>query len=165
MSVADYRVREGAAADLVGVMRLEQETAEAPHWTAAEYEAIVDSGGFANGAVRRRLFVVEGEAGLLGFAVGKVLVSEAVSLGELESVAVGVSMRRSGVGRMLCEAVIRWCVERGATEVELEVRAGSVGAIALYRGLGFVAVGKRAGYYRDPVEDALLMQLRLAEGA
>jgi ribosomal-protein-alanine N-acetyltransferase len=164
MSVVDYRVREGVAADLVGVMRLEQETAEAPHWTAAEYGAIVDSGGFA-GAIRRRLFVAEGELGLLGFAVAKVLVSEAVSLGELESVAVGVSARRSGVGRMLCEAIIRWCVERGATEVELEVRVGSTGAIALYRGLGFVAVGERAGYYRDPVEDALLMQLKLAEGA
>src|SRR3984885_3310683 len=163
MSLVDDRVREGVAADLVGVIRLERETAEAPHWTAAEYGAIVDSCGFADGAVRRRLFVAEGEAGLLGFAVGKVLVSKAVSLGELESVAGGVSTRRSRVGRMLCEAVIRWCVERGATEVELEVRVGSVGAIALYRGLGFVAVGKRAGYYRDPVEDALLMQLRLAE--
>jgi ribosomal-protein-alanine N-acetyltransferase len=85
-------------------------------------------------------------------------------LGELESVVVGVSARRSGVGRILCEAVVRWCRERGATEVELEVRAGSVGAMALYKGLGFVAVGERAGYYRDPVEDALLMQLRLAEG-
>jgi ribosomal-protein-alanine N-acetyltransferase len=163
MSVV-YRVREGVAADLVGVMRLEQEIAEAPHWTAAEYGAIVDSAGFADGAVRRRLFVAEGKAGLVGFSVGKVLVSGVVNLGELESVAVGVSTRRSGVGRMLCEAVIRWCVERGATEMELEVRAGSAGAIALYRGLGFVPVGARAGYYRDPVEDALLMQLRLAEG-
>jgi ribosomal-protein-alanine N-acetyltransferase len=164
MSVVNYRVREGVATDLVGVMRLEQETAEAPHWTAAEYGAIVDSGGFADGAVRRRLFVAEDEAGLLGFAVGKVLASEAVSLGELESVAVGGSTRRSGVGRMLCEAVIGWCMERGATEVELEVRAGSMGAIALYIGLGFVVVGERAGYYRDPAEDALLMQLKLAEG-
>src|ERR1700722_12681540 len=152
MSAVDYRVREGVAADLVGVMRLEQEIAGAPHWTAAEYGAIVDSAGFADGAVRRRLFVAEGETGLLGFAVGKVLVSEVVNLGELESVVVNESTRRSGVGRTLCEAVIRWCVERGATEVELEVRAGSTGAIALYRGLGFVPVGKRAGYYRDPVE-------------
>jgi ribosomal-protein-alanine N-acetyltransferase len=145
-------------------MRLERETVEAPHWAEAEYVAIVDSGGFSDGAVTRRLFVAEREAGLLGFGVGKVLVSDAVSLGELESVAVDVSARRSGVGRTLCEAVVRWCRERGATEVELEVRAGSAGAIALYRGLGFVAVGERAGYYRDPVEDALLMQLRLAEG-
>jgi [ribosomal protein S18]-alanine N-acetyltransferase len=164
MKGIEYRVREGVASDLEGVMRLEWEVAEAPHWAAAEYRAIVDSGGFADGAVRRRLFVAEGETGLLGFSVGKVLVSEAMGLGELESVAVDVSARRNGVGRTLCEAVIRWCRERGATEVELEVRAGSVGAITLYRVLGFVAMGERPGYYRDPVEAALLMQLRLAEG-
>jgi ribosomal-protein-alanine N-acetyltransferase len=111
----------------------------------------------------RRLFVAEERAGLLGFAVGKVLISGAVSLGELESVAVSVPARRGGVGRMLCEAVVGWCRGQDVTEVELEVRAGSAGAIALYAELGFLVVGRRAGYYRDPMEDALLMQLRLAE--
>lgn len=164
MSVIEFRVREGVASDLIGMMRLEQETVEAPHWVETEYAAIVDSGGFADGALTRRMFVAEGAAGLLGFAVGKVLVSGAVSLAELESVAVRVSARRGGVGRALCEAVIRWCRELGATEMELEVRAGSAGAIALYAGLGFHAAGERFGYYRDPVENALLMQLRLAEG-
>jgi ribosomal-protein-alanine N-acetyltransferase len=158
-----YRVRVGVAADLAGVVRLERETAEAPHWAEAEYEAIVEARGFADGGVRRRLFVAEGGVGLLGFAVGKVLVSGAVSLGELESVAVSWSARRGGVGKKLCEVVVRWCREQGATDAELEVRAGSAGAIALYAGLGFLPVGKRAGYYRDPMEDALLMQLRLAE--
>jgi [ribosomal protein S18]-alanine N-acetyltransferase len=164
MNVIGWRVREGVAADLAGVTRLERETAEAPHWAEAEYEAIVEADGFADGAVRRRLFVAEGKAGLLGFAVGKVLISGAVSLGELESVAVSVYARRGGVGRTLCEAVVCWCREQDAMELELEVRAGSAGAIALYVGLGFFAVGRRAGYYRDPVEDALLMQLKLAEG-
>ena len=90
--------------------------------------------------------------------------TQAFLLTALDSrVAVSVPARRGGVGRALCEAVVRWCRERGATEVELEVRAGSAGAIALYAGLGFLAVGRRAGYYLDPVEDALLMQLRLAE--
>jgi [ribosomal protein S18]-alanine N-acetyltransferase len=157
-------VREGVAADLAGVVRLERETAEAPHWADAEYEAIVNAHEVAGGGVRRRLFVAEGQAGLLGFAVGKVLVSGAVSLAELESVAVSVSARRGGVGKKLCEAVVRWCRDQDATEVELEVRAGSAGAVALYAGLGFLVVGRRVGYYREPVENALLMQLRLAEG-
>jgi [ribosomal protein S18]-alanine N-acetyltransferase len=38
----------------------------------------------------------------------------------------------------------------------LEVRAGSIGAIALYEKEGFVRVGLRKGYYRDG-EDAVLM--------
>ena len=72
------------------------------------------------------------------------------------------SARRAGVGRALCEAVIGWCRKQGATEMELEVRAGGLGAVALYHGLGFAVVGQRRDYYRDPTEDALLMRLRLA---
>jgi [ribosomal protein S18]-alanine N-acetyltransferase len=162
LSAIECRVREGVAADLPGVVRLERDTAEAPHWAEAEYGAIVTAHEF-DGGVMRRLFVAEERAGLLGFAVGKVLISGAVSLGELESVAVSVPARRGGVGRMLCEAVVGWCRGQDVTEVELEVRAGSAGAIALYAELGFLVVGRRAGYYRDPMEDALLMQLRLAE--
>jgi ribosomal protein S18 acetylase RimI-like enzyme len=45
-------------------------------------------------------------------------------------------------------------------EIALEVRAGSVGAIAFYQGLGFVRVGRRARYYNDPEDDALMMRLR-----
>jgi ribosomal-protein-alanine N-acetyltransferase len=64
----------------------------------------------------------------------------------------------------LCLAVADWCRDRGARALELEVRAGSVGAIALYDGLGFVVAGRRAGYYREPAEDALLMRLALIDG-
>jgi ribosomal-protein-alanine N-acetyltransferase len=45
--------------------------------------------------------------------------------------------------------------------LELEVRAGSIGAIALYSSVGFVVAGRRRDYYREPVEDALLMRLDL----
>ena len=48
--------------------------------------------------------------------------------------AVEAAARRSGVGKALCEAVAEWCREQGASGLELEVRAGSEGAIALYRG-------------------------------
>jgi ribosomal-protein-alanine N-acetyltransferase len=164
MSTVGCQIRAGNAGDLVGVMRLERATPEAPHWAEGEYAAIVSPDGSAEAAMRRCLFVAEAESALLGFAVGKVLFTETLRLAELESVAVSASARRVGVGRALCEAVIGWSREQGATEIELEVRAGGVGAVALYHGLGFAVVGQRGGYYRDPTEDALLMQLRLAEG-
>jgi ribosomal-protein-alanine N-acetyltransferase len=46
--------------------------------------------------------------------------------------------------------------------MELEVRASSAGAIALYTGLGFVEAGRRPGYYAEPKDDAVLMRLELA---
>ena len=145
------------AGDVAGVIALEHSAAEAPHWAEAEYAAMV--GASASG-VRRGFFVAELRERLVGFAVGKVVGDSA----ELESVAVDVEVRRAGVGRALCVAVAGWCTEQGAAVLELEVRAASAGAIALYTGLGFVFAGVRRGYYRDPVDDAVLMRLELVEG-
>jgi ribosomal-protein-alanine N-acetyltransferase len=159
MRVVGFRVRVAEAGDVAGVVALERVVAEAPHWAEGEYAAMVDAD--ADKPVRRCFFVAEAEARLVGFAVGKVIGSDEESVSELESVAVEASARRGGVGRGLCKAVADWCRGRGATALELEVRAGSAGAIALYSGLGFVVAGRRAGYYREPVEDALLMRLDL----
>jgi len=38
---------------------------------------------------------------------------------------------------------------------------GNQAAIELYAGIGFVAVGRRRGYYSEPVEDAVLMRQEL----
>lgn len=152
------RVRAASALDVDEVVALERGVVEAPHWAATEYAAIVTSG---DGGVRRCLFVAEVEGRVIGFAVGKVIGVGAECSAELESVAVDATVRRLGLGRALCEAVVEWCRGLGAVVVGLEVRAGSAGAIALYEGLRFVAVGRRRGYYRDPADDALLMRLEL----
>jgi ribosomal-protein-alanine N-acetyltransferase len=171
MSVVGLLVRVGSAADLVGVVALERGVAEAPHWGEAEYAVTVGSKEGADADVRdfvqRRLVVAEVEGRLVGFAVGKVVGVGRDSVGELESVVVEGAARRGGVGRALCEAVVEWVRVQGAAAMELEVRAGSTGAIALYSGLGFVAVGRRRAYYsavdeRGQREDALLMRLELA---
>ena len=99
---------------------------------------------------------------MISFAVGKVIGIGSESSAELESVAVAASARRAGVGRALCAAVIDWCRAQGAQAIELEVRAASSGAIALYSGLGFVVEGRRPRYYREPMDDAVLMRLKLA---
>jgi ribosomal-protein-alanine N-acetyltransferase len=149
-------VRRAAERDVDAVLELERGIAEAPHWSREEYVRMLahDDGA----AVRRALFVF-GADEIAGFAVGKVIGFGADAVGELESVAVAESARRMGVGSALCEAVVRWCVGEGARSVELEVRRSSVGTQALYRRLGFVEVGERKGYYREPVDDAVLMNL------
>ena len=159
MRIEGLRVRVAEAADVAGVLALERAIAEAPHWGEREYAGMVGMDEAAS-AVRRCFFVAEVEGRLVGFAVGKVIGSSE-GVGELESVAVEAVARRGGVGKALCAAVAGWCRECGAARLELEVRAGSAGAISLYAGLGFVVVGRRVGYYREPVEDALLMRLDL----
>jgi [ribosomal protein S18]-alanine N-acetyltransferase len=161
MSVEGFQVRIAGVKDLAGVIALERAVAEAPHWVEAEYAAIA---GMQGRGIRRCLFIAEIDNCLVGFAVGKVIGAGAASLAELESVAVSAAARRNGVGRALCGAVADWSREQGAESIELEVRATSAGAIALYAGLGFSVAGRRRGYYREPVDDAVLMRLELERG-
>jgi len=161
MSAVGFRVREGGRADLPQVIALERAAVEAPHWAEAEYGAIVDA---QDGGVRRCLFVAETEDRVVGFAVGKVIGARPGSRAEVECVAVDAAARRGGVGRALCVTIADWVREQGAETLELEVRAASAGAIALYTGLGFVVVGRRRAYYQGPADDAVLMQLELGEG-
>jgi [ribosomal protein S18]-alanine N-acetyltransferase len=51
--------------------------------------------------------------------------------------------------------------ERGAHELFLEVRESNEAAQRVYRERGFVVVGRRKSYYSAPVEDALVMRLRV----
>jgi len=148
----NLQVRAAVLDDLAGVVALERAVSEAPHWPERSYAEIVAGSG-----VRRCLFVAESAGELVGFAVGKVV----TDLGELESVAVRADARRSGTGRALCGAVVEWCRARDAMSLELEVRAASAGALALYGRLGFERVGFRRDYYREPVDDAVLMLLKL----
>jgi len=151
--IAGVVVRRAGAGDIEGILRVERGASEAPQWGEARYREMLQG----EGPLQRELLVaVEGER-LAGFAVASVVLDEA----ELESVVVDAEFRRRGVGRLLCEAVLGWARERGATQIRLEVRAANHAAQGLYRGLGFQVNGLRRGYYRGPVDDAVLMAVSL----
>jgi ribosomal-protein-alanine N-acetyltransferase len=167
---AKLHIRPAVAGEVASIVALDRATEFLPHWPAAEYEASLKppTRNFAAPGIHRCLFVAESLAAgavseLAGFAVGKVTAigtpDATEILAELESVAVAAGLRRAGVGRALCRAVIDWSIQCGATAIDLEVRRRGEGPIALYRQLGFVAIGLRAKYYRHPVDDALLMRL------
>ncbi len=160
--VAIRRAREG---DLREVLVLERGSGTAPHWAEGEYRGML-AGGSHHG-LRRCLFVASagrvGEA-VAGFAVGRAVGSGAEVEAEIESVVVRDVERRQGLGTALCRAVMGWAAEEGAHAVELEVRSRSAGAIRLYGGLGFVAVGRRARYYERPEDDAVVMRCGLVGG-
>jgi ribosomal-protein-alanine N-acetyltransferase len=88
--------------------------------------------------------LVSGEDLPIGFA----LASGAADERELLSIGVVPSHRRGGVGRQLVESIIAESILRGAARLFLEVAEDNAGAQRLYRALGFIAVGRRPGYYR-----------------
>ena len=99
-----------------------------------------------------------GEPALVGYVVALVMADE----GEIADVAVLPAARRRGIARVLLERMMADAVDAGVRALFLEVRESNVAARALYDALGFVQVGRRVGYYRQPSEDALLLRRDLS---
>ena len=77
---------------------------------------------------------------------------------DVMNVAVHPDFRRKGIAESLIETLIKELKNRGSHALMLEVRASNVPAIALYEKLGFLQVGCRKNYYRNPKEDALILR-------
>ena len=77
---------------------------------------------------------------------------------DVMNVAVHPDWRRLGIAESLIENLIRELKNRGSHALLLEVRASNAPANALYEKLGFVQVGCRKNYYRNPKEDALILR-------
>ena len=94
---------------------------------------------------------------IAGFIVARRLADEL----HVNNFAVKPDFRRQRIGQRLLRAVLSWGTANRLTHAVLEVRAGNSAAQELYRTCGFEVVGTRRRYYRDPVEDALLMTVSL----
>jgi ribosomal protein S18 acetylase RimI-like enzyme len=55
----------------------------------------------------------------------------------IDNIIVGQRYRRSGVGQALMEKAHQWALDKGATQVELNVWEFNQGALAFYEGLGY----------------------------
>jgi ribosomal-protein-alanine N-acetyltransferase len=150
------RIRRASRADLGAMLRIEQASFADP-WT-------VDSLATALALERMRVFVAElagfGKRGggaapeVLGYVVALVVGVEA----EIADLAVAPDARRLGIGRALLEEVMAELATAGVRAVYLEVRESNQAAQTLYASNGFAPVGRRRGYYRSPVEDALVLR-------
>jgi ribosomal-protein-alanine N-acetyltransferase len=77
---------------------------------------------------------------------------------DMMNIAVHPDYRRQGIGRDLVLALSDALKEKGIRGLMLEVRASNAPAIALYEQLGFIQVGLRPNYYRNPKENALILR-------
>lgn len=159
-----FEIRQAHEKDLEAVIALEQRIANAPHWAESAYRIAIEDD--PNSALRRCFLVAGQKSGdkpleLMGYAVAKAIGTGVESKAELESIVVAEQARRSGVGRALCAGIFQWCRELKISNVELEVRSSNIGAIALYTNIGFTPIGFRKRYYRDPEEDAVIMQIAI----
>lgn len=94
---------------------------------------------------------------LEGLLIGYVIFYYVLDEGEIARIAVDPAHRRKGAAARLLHAVEDFCEEKGIDRLMLEVRKSNVPAISFYREYGFAEDGIRKNYYKNPVEDAVLM--------
>lgn len=99
------------------------------------------------------LVAMEGDC-LAGYVGSQTVMDET----DMMNLAVAPEFRRQGVGKALLNALIASLKELGSQCLILEVRDSNEAARALYAKLGFVEIGRRRGYYRNPREDALILR-------
>ena len=108
-----------------------------------------------------RLYILANLDGqVIGYAGAWLVLDE----GQITNIAVLPEYRREGYGAMMTRKLIRQLFEKGMNEIFLEVRLSNLGALALYRRLGFTVKGVRKNYYSDPQEDAYIMSRIKEEG-
>jgi [ribosomal protein S18]-alanine N-acetyltransferase len=81
----------------------------------------------------------------------------------IRNIAVHPARRNRGLGTLLLEKAVQVAWAGGSESVRLEVRTSNRPAQRLYSKRGFRETGRRHGYYRDTGEDAILMELEVAQ--
>jgi ribosomal-protein-alanine N-acetyltransferase len=144
-------IRPARRDDVDEVAAIEKRAFSDP-WSANSFRAL-----FGNPIVH---FAVAEDAitgKVLGYVVAWFVVDEA----EIANLAVSDDVRRAGVGARLLDHALTAAKQRQARMVFLEVRESNAAARALYASRGFAVAGRRAKYYRKPLEDALVLRCEL----
>jgi len=142
-------IRKMTEDDLADVLTIEVMSNARPWTRGAFYQEFYNPHSF--------LFVSE----MKGRIVSYICISCVIDEGHILKIAVHPVYRRLGIASRLVQYAIDFFRSQECVKVFLEVRAGNRSALALYRKLGFVEVRRREGYYREPLEDALEMELVL----
>ena len=115
-----------------------------------------------------RILSARGAFGLFsrpsGKAVGFILCRSSGQEGEILSLAVAPSLRRSGLGSALLKAAKTHAAKQAIEALFLEVAEDNAAARRLYQKFGFAIVGRRSKYYRrryGQSVDALTLSYKL----
>lgn len=86
---------------------------------------------------------------------------QVVDEGQITNIAVSKDYRRRGISYQMLERLIKKAREMKISVLSLEVRESNLPAINLYKKFEFKVVGTRKDYYKNPTENAVLMDLDL----
>ncbi len=149
-------IRPMAPADLDAAAAIEATAPDA--WSRSALAEELEN-ALSGGMARMYIALVEGRPA--GLAALQLAGGEAT----LNTITVAPQQRGRGVGHALLRFALTELAAQGAEALFLEVREKNAPALALYTRLGFEAVGRRRGFYRNPAEDALVLRRELTAPA
>lgn len=143
------RVRD---ADIATIADIERRSFSDP-WSERSFRDVL---------AHSRMFFVCARSGKNSSAVervlGYVVAWFAGGQGEIANLAVDPDVRGQGIGSALLDSALEEAKRYRVDEVFLEVRSSNLRARQLYESRGFSEVGRRRRYYRQPVEDAVILR-------
>ncbi len=143
--MVSFLIRHATLDDLNAIVQFDQGSNPHP-WNASLIEEALMSR--ANWVIEATLeaddtIAQKDETTLLGWLTASLLFEQS----ELELIVVDRAQRRQGFAKQLLSAWTEEMASKGVVEYLLEVRESNLGAIQLYRSLGFEEVGRRKNYY------------------
>jgi ribosomal-protein-alanine N-acetyltransferase len=135
-------IRRAVPADLPAVVRIEAESFSDLPWPRESFLAY-------------DCLVAEFNGQVAGFLISREIFAGGTAPPEREilNLAVAQRFRRMGIASSLLALELE-----NAAVFFLEVRESNHAAQALYRRFGFTEMGRRADYYRNPIETAIVMR-------
>ena len=94
--------------------------------------------------------------------VGYMGMIKTIDEADVTNVAVLPHMRKKGIGELLVRESLKRAKEEQVNTVFLEVRESNAGAIRLYEKFHFIPISMRKNYYKDPLENAVIMSANLS---
>jgi ribosomal-protein-alanine N-acetyltransferase len=146
--VEGLTIRPLAPEDAGSILRITREAPEAASWPV---ESLLQLPGW----------VAAMEGKVVGFVIARAVADEM----EILNLAVEPAGRRQGIGGALLDNALAFGRRSGARRAFLEVRESNRGARRFYERHEFAVIGRRPRYYRDPIEDALVMARGLEAAA
>ncbi|HKW61867.1 MAG TPA: ribosomal protein S18-alanine N-acetyltransferase [Candidatus Acidoferrum sp.] len=138
--------------DAVAVAEILSRSPEAVFWPETSVREVLEWNGVLGLASEVR-----------GQVAGFLIARQAKDEAEVLNLAVAPQNRCKGEGGALLRTAVVEFRKRGVTRAFLEVRESNAPGIEFYRKHSFSQVGRREEYYRDPVEAAIVMEIRLTE--
>ena len=147
--MADIIITHHTNEDLEAISEIEKVSINSP-WS---YKALCD---FAE-CDTSRILVAKLDNVVVGYITYSVVLDEV----QIANVATHPEYRRRGIGEKLLNFLYDESKASGMYVITLEVRQSNEPAINLYRKCGYDEVGRRKNYYKNPTEDAILMNLSI----